>query len=65
MKTFKINSHQKGRNLTSRLALLNNRLKGMNNTFYELVATMGFQSVDIEIVYMCFFPFSLVGKAKE
>jgi len=34
-------------------------------TFYELVGTMGFQLVDIETVYMCLFPFSLVWKAKE
>jgi len=34
-------------------------------TFYELVGTMGFQSGDIENVYMQLFPFSLVGKAKE
>ena len=34
-------------------------------TFYELVGTMGFQSGDIENVYICLFPFSLDGKAKE
>jgi len=33
--------------------------------FYELVGTMGFQSADIENVYMRLFPFSLAGKAKE
>ena len=35
------------------------------DTFYELVGTMGFQSVDIEIVYMRLFPFSLAGNAKD
>jgi len=35
------------------------------DTFYELVGTMDFQSEDIENVYMCLLPFSLVGKAKE
>ena len=35
------------------------------STFYELAGTMGFQSGDIENVYMHLFPFSLVGKAKE
>jgi len=33
------------------------------STFYELVGTMGFQSGDLENVYM--HVFSLVGKAKE
>jgi len=35
------------------------------DTFYELVGTMGFQSSDIENVYMRLFPFSLAEKAKE
>jgi len=35
------------------------------STFYELVGTIGFQSGDIGIVYLHFFPFSLAGKAKE
>jgi len=35
------------------------------DTFYELVGTKGFQSADIEIVYMRLFPFSLAGKAKD
>ncbi|ESW04972.1 hypothetical protein PHAVU_011G141000 [Phaseolus vulgaris] len=35
------------------------------STFYELEGVMGFQSSGIEVVYMCFFPFSLAGKAKE
>jgi len=35
------------------------------STFYELVGTMGFQSSDIENVYMRLFPFSSAGKAKE
>jgi len=35
------------------------------DTFYELVGTMGFQSADIEIVYMRLFPFSLAGNAKD
>jgi len=34
-------------------------------TFYELVGTVSFQSGHIENVYMCLFPFSLAGKAKE
>ena len=34
-------------------------------TFYELVGTIGFQSGDIENVYMHLFPFSLEEKAKE
>jgi len=34
-------------------------------TFYELVGTMGFQTGDLESVYMQLFPFSLAGKAKE
>jgi len=33
--------------------------------FYELIGTMGFQSGDIENVYMRLFSFSLAGKAKE
>ena len=33
-------------------------------TFYELVGTMGFQSGDLESVYMRLFPFSLAGKVK-
>jgi len=32
--------------------------------FYELVGTMGFQSGDIENVYMRLFSFPLAGKAK-
>jgi len=35
------------------------------DTFNELVGIMGFQSGDIENVYMLLFPFSLAGKAKE
>jgi len=35
------------------------------DTFYELVGTMGFQSIHLENVYMRLFHFSLVGKAKE
>ncbi|XP_068492294.1 uncharacterized protein [Phaseolus vulgaris] len=35
------------------------------DTFYELVGTMGFQSSDLENVYMRLFSFSLAGKAKE
>ncbi|XP_068492013.1 uncharacterized protein [Phaseolus vulgaris] len=35
------------------------------DTFYELVGTMGFQSGDLENVYMRLFSFSLAGKAKE
>jgi len=35
------------------------------STFYELVGTMGFQSGDIENVYMRLFPISLAGKTKE
>jgi len=35
------------------------------DTFYELVGTMGFQSPDIEIVYMRLFPFSLAKNAKD
>jgi len=35
------------------------------DTFYELVRTMGFQSGDLENVYMHLFSFSLAGKAKE
>jgi len=33
------------------------------STFYELVETIGFQSGDIETLYLCLFPFSLAGKA--
>ncbi|XP_068504467.1 uncharacterized protein [Phaseolus vulgaris] len=35
------------------------------DTFYELVGTMGFQSGDLENVYMRLFSFSLAEKAKE
>jgi len=35
------------------------------STFYELVGTMGFEEDDIEIVYLCLFPFSLATKEKE
>jgi len=35
------------------------------STFYKLVEIMGFQSGDIEFVYLSLFPFSLVGKFKE
>jgi len=35
------------------------------STFYELILTMGFQEGDLKHVYMCLFPFSLAGKAKE
>jgi len=33
--------------------------------FYELVGTISFQLGDIEIVFLCLFPFSLAGKAKK
>jgi len=33
------------------------------DTFYELLGTMGFQSGDLENVYMRLFSFSLAGKA--
>jgi len=35
------------------------------DTFYELVGRMGFESGDLENVYMRVFSFSLAGKAKE
>jgi len=35
------------------------------STFYELAGTMGFQSGDLENVYMHLFPFSLAGKENE
>jgi len=35
------------------------------STFYELVGTMGFQSRDLENVYMCLFSLSLAGKVKD
>ncbi|XP_068465847.1 uncharacterized protein [Phaseolus vulgaris] len=35
------------------------------DTFYALIGTMGFQSGDLENVYMRLFSFSLAGKAKE
>jgi len=35
------------------------------DTFYKLVGTMGFQSDDLENVYMRLFSFSLAGKASE
>jgi len=35
------------------------------STFYELVGTMGFQSGDLENVYMRLFYFSLAGKVKD
>jgi len=33
------------------------------STFYALVGTMGFQSSDIEIVYLHFFPFFIGRKS--
>ena len=35
------------------------------STFYELVGTIGFQSGDLENVYICLFSLSLSGKAKD
>ena len=35
------------------------------STFYELVETMGFQSDDIESVYLHLFPFSLPKKRRN
>jgi len=35
------------------------------SNFYELIKTMGLEEGDIESVYLCLFPFSLAGKAKE
>jgi len=53
--------------------IITHQFKAMNHedpcshlsTFYELVGTMGFQSSDLENVYMCLFSLSLAGKAKD